>query len=204
MKVKIERLPGTKPYSRVKSFCLHPHFPIIATSICEVKYYIRLLPYTLQKKPEHLEIDRSENSLGATSERQYEGSFQIGPAVFEKRSEMTKKLQWSANGFQLFQITSKGVKILNLSSKSSLGQEEFGLTNSDYAEDSSEIIAFASSSQDTYMYYATLDSKLVKYSLMQRTRVVKNLDSKTLAMCADPLDKHLVLLSLGKFNLNDF
>ena len=195
MLVKIERLPETKPYSRVKSFCVHPHFPLIAISLCEVKYFIRLHPFHLAEK--------KEQSLEAFEQASVSDSFfKLEPAVFQKRCEMTKRLQWSAGGFLLFQITSKGVKVLALSSKSSLGKKEYAVANSDYIEDSSEIIAFASSAHDTHIYYATLRSKLVKYSLAQRTRTMKELGSKTLSICADPLDKFLVLLSLGHFSGN--
>ena len=181
MFVRIKNLPSSKPYSRVKGFAFHPQFPLIAVSICDVKFYLRLHSYSLKAPINSDEIPEI---------------FKVNPPLFQKTCEMTKKIFWGSSGSHLFQITTKGVKILALQSKSSLQKLDYYFRNSDYLEDNSEIICFAGTSKDTHLFYGTLDAKLVRYSLSRKYRAHKQLRSKPIAIQADPLDKWVSVLTI--------
>jgi hypothetical protein len=186
MFVRIKKLPSSKSYSRIKGLAIHPRFPIIAIAICDIKFYLRLHSYTFEESSEISNDDIPE-------------FFDLNEPLFEKTCEMTKKIFWGATGSHLFQITTKGIKILALHSKSSIQKLDYFFRNTDYIEDNSEIVCFTGSSKDTYLFYGTLDAKIVRYSLSRKYRSHKSLKSKPIAVHADPLDKWVCVLTIDNF-----
>jgi hypothetical protein len=184
MFVRIKKFPSSKPYSRIKGLAIHPKFPIIAIAICDIKFYLRLHSYSLQPP------------LLPTSNDLIPEFFGIDAPLFEKTCEMTKKIFWANTGTHLFQITTKGVKVLALESKSSFQKKEYILRNSDYLEDNSEIVCFTGTSKDSHLFYGTLDAKIVRYSLSRKSRSRQVLKSKPIAIQTDPLDKWVCVLSI--------
>lgn len=183
MLVRIKKFPSSKPYSRIKGLAIHPQFPLIAVAICDIKFYLRLHSYSLGEPPSQLP-------------QEIEEFFNIDIPLFEKTCEMTKKIFWANTGTHLFQITTKGVKVLSLESNSSLQKKEYFLRNSDYLEDNSEIVCFAGTSRDSHLFYGTLDAKIVRYSLSRKSRSRRSLKSKPIAIQTDPLDKWVCVLSI--------
>ena len=183
MFVRIKKLPASKSYSRIKGLAIHPQFPLIAVAICDIKFYLRLHSYNLQKPPEKVEENIPE-------------FFSMEEPLFEKTCEMTKKIFWSNTGSHLFQITTKGVKVLALQSKSSIQKLDYFFRNSDYLEDNSEIVCFTGSSRDSHLFYGTLDAKIVRYSLSRKSRSHQSLKTKPIAIHADPLDKWVCVLTM--------
>ena len=190
MFVRIKKLPCTKTYSRIKGLAIHPKFPIIAIAICDIKYYLRLHSYSFEDP-----IDIVDENIPEF--------FELNAPLFEKTCQMTKKIFWSNTGSHLFQIITKGIKILALQSNSSLQKLDYFFRNSDYIEDNSEIVCFTGSSKDTYLFYGTLDAKIVRYSLSRKYRSHKTLKSKPIAVHADPLDKWVCVLTIDN-NLSIF
>ena len=184
MLVKIQNLPNTKSYSRVKAMAVHPKLSLVAIAICDIKFYLRLHPFSLTE-PDF----KDEQPLA-------KDFFRMKDAVHERMCEQTKIVEWSSTGSLLFQITTKGIKILSLQSQSSILKLNYSLRNIDYLEDASEVVCFSKSSRDSHIFYGTLDSKLVKYNLARKFRVSKPLPSKATTLKTDPLDKWLLLLSL--------
>lgn len=176
-------LDDLKGSSIVKNALFHPKENIVAFVVFNCGYFLRVSTYS---------VDLSNRG---------EPNFEIHAPFYNEKIETSNILQWSFEGNLLFNASNKGLKTLSLSKP----LEIYAITAMAYMEDHSEILSLGCSRDENYLFYGTLDGRVVRYNRSTQKKDEVKLGNKVLALSIDPLVKFVGCLTLdNKYAILEF